>query len=66
MRELDAEKILCISDTTDVLLKDHQTTASVAHCIEKASLGPRLEVIQSDFMSFRPELCSNLVYGKIN
>ncbi len=49
--ELKAKKILCLSDTTDVLLKDHET-ASVAHAIEKAGLGAQIEIIQSDFVDF--------------
>ncbi|RUR12621.1 hypothetical protein [Legionella sp. km772] len=50
--ELNTKKVLCISDTTDVLLKDGEVTKSIAHTIEKAKLGAHLEVIQTDYKSF--------------
>lgn len=49
---LKAKKILCISDTSDVLIDTHHQTPSVAHTIERAQLGSQIEVIQSDFREF--------------
>ncbi len=50
--ELEAEKILCISDTTDVLINSDDVTDSLALSLEKAKLGPRLELYQTDFQDF--------------
>lgn len=49
---LGAKKIACISDTTDVLVEPDIGTPSVAYTIEKANLGPEVEVIQSDYKEF--------------
>ena len=50
--ELHTKKVLCISDTTDVLITDTHDTKSIAHSIEKAKLGPKFEVIQTDYKEF--------------
>lgn len=51
--ELKAKKILCISDTRDVMIAEGEPTTSIAQTIEKAGLGSELEVTQSDFEEFR-------------
>lgn len=48
--ELEAEKILCISDTVDVMLHPDDPKPPIAHSIENANLGPRIEVTQSDYI----------------
>lgn len=49
---LQAKKILCISDTTDVLIPRDKRTKSIAHTIEKSGLGQQISVIQSDYIPF--------------
>lgn len=54
INELNSKRVLCVSDTTDVLTTHVEESSSIARIIERAGLGPQMEVIQSDFIEYGP------------
>lgn len=51
--ELRAHSILCVSDTTDLVLNDEEDTTSVAYRLQKAELGPHVSLMQTDYIEFQ-------------
>lgn len=51
--ELRAHKILCISDTTDLVLQEHEKTTSTAYRLQNAELGPHVSLTQTDYIEFQ-------------